>query len=256
MTWNFKGGAGAFWKYLLGFVFPEGIYCICCGKPIDPRTRYSLCYTCVRTLSWVDGGFCQKCGKPLLPESSETLCQDCLSEKRTFDGGYTCVRYGHLERSLIHSLKYGGKSYLARPLAWLMTERLAASGVEEDLVAAVPMNRKKECRRGYNQAGLLAGEIARRRGKPFCSQLLKRTKDTEAMSSLGPLERWENVRGVFSVEPDKAQLISGKTVVLVDDVYTTGSTASACSEVLLAAGAARVFVLTFAAGMDRPLKIE
>ena len=235
---------------LLDLVFPGNIYCICCGRPIDERMPYSLCPSCVRILAWANRENCRKCGKPLglMPESE--FCEDCRKEERPFEQGFVCVRYGRMERDLIHDLKYNGKPYLAEPFGELLAERLAVEALAPDLIVPVPMYRPKERSRGYNQATLLAKAIARRSGTPCLPRLLLRTKDTTPMSRLSAEERRENARAVFGVRKDGATLLRGKTVLLVDDVFTTGSTAGSCAEALLSAGADRVYVAAFAAGTD------
>ncbi|MDD3349984.1 MAG: ComF family protein, partial [Eubacteriales bacterium] len=240
----------------LDLVFPGNIYCICCGKPIDNTALYSVCPSCVRRLSWVDRDFCEHCGKPLSLYSDDGICEDCKNESRVFERGSTCLRYGYIERDLIHDLKYKEKPYLAKHFGVLMYERLLVEGIEEDLIVSVPMNRKKETKRGYNQAELLAKAIARQSGKPWVPHLLERLKDTTPMSHLGAVERRENIRGAFGIKKEKVPLIDHKSILLVDDVFTTGSTADACAEVLLSAGANSVSVITFAAGVDLPTKIK
>ena len=132
-----------------------------------------------------------------------------------------------------------------------MAERLLATDVQVDLVVPVPMYKAKEKRRGYNQAALLAQCVARERHITYVPHLLLRTRDTLPMSGMGEEERRKNVENLFQINPKQMAEALGRTVLLVDDVFTTGSTASACSEVLLNAGANAVFVLTFASGADR-----
>lgn len=243
--------AKVLWEGLLDLVFPRNIYCICCGRPIDDRMPYSLCPSCVRILSWANRETCEKCGKPLGMHIESILCEDCRREDRPFEKGITCVRYGRAERELVHDLKYNEKPYLAGNLGELMYERLAVEAIGEDMIVPVPMYKAKERRRGYNQAALLAKAIARQDGKPCFPHLLVRTKDTSPMSRLGAEERKENAQEVFSISKDWETILMGKTVLLVDDVFTTGSTAGACTEALLRAGADHVYVATFAAGENK-----
>ncbi len=240
---------------LLDLVFPGNIYCICCGKPIDESAFYSLCPSCVRILSWANRDNCEKCGKPLNLHSTGGQCEDCRNEERPFEKGFTCVRYGHTERELVHELKYKEKPYLAAPFGQLMYERLAVECIDEDLIVPVPMSREKEKQRGYNQAALLAKAISKKQGKPCHPHLLKRIKDTTPMSRLSASERRENVQDVFALKKGNESMVSGKSVLLVDDVFTTGSTAAGCTEVLLDAGASCVYVMTFAAGADSSTKV-
>ncbi|MFA5635868.1 MAG: ComF family protein [Anaerovoracaceae bacterium] len=242
------------WSSLLDLVYPSNIYCINCGRPIDDRFPYSLCPFCVRSIRWANKATCQSCGKPMSVQTDTGICSECTKECRKFDRGYTCVHYGMAERQLIHQLKYKDKDYLADYLAELMHERIDAEKLEPDLVVPVPMHKSKERRRGYNQAGLLAKHIAGRLGKPYFSRLLTRTSDTTPMSGLSAEQRKKNVQDVFTVAKWVQITIYDKTILLVDDVFTTGSTTEACSQALKAAGARKVYVLTFAAGMDASQK--
>lgn len=247
---------GALWEALLEFVFPSNIYCISCGKPIDSDAPYSLCGACLRELHWADRWTCQKCGKPLTPNATELLCRDCTEGERQFEKAYSCVLYGTAEREIIHRFKYNERTYYGEPLAKLMQERLIHEAWKEDLILPVPMYKGKERRRGYNQAALLAKSLSKKRGTPFRSDLLIRRRDSVPMSKLNAVERRENSKNLFRITPGKGTLLRGKTILLVDDVYTTGSTMEACSAVLKAEGVKEIYCITFAAGLDRPTKAD
>ena len=241
-------------KYLmdtvLDLIFPSNIYCISCGKPINDNLPYALCDSCVRIINWANQETCEVCGKPLRIGKRGRLCSDCQKWPRFFNRGITCTQYGTLERDLIHRFKYHDQSYYGRKLADLMIERLKVEDLQVDIVLPVPMYKGKEKRRGYNQASLLAKNIAIYLEKPFNPGLLIRATDTLPMSALGITDRRDNIEGVFVVKKEKQREICGKAVLLVDDVFTTGSTADGCAKVLLKAGAVKVYVATFAAGID------
>lgn len=236
--------------HFIEFIFPSKIYCISCGKPIDGRYPYSLCASCVRTLQWANRETCQRCGKPLRTTTIEGLCGDCMKWDRPFQQAYTCVRYGRAERDIVHQFKYHGRPYYGRHLAELMNERLQVEDLNEDMILPVPMHKDKERRRGYNQAALLAQALSKKRKTAYEPHLLIRQWETVPMSRLGADGRRENIKNVFLVDPRKKVRLTGKTILLVDDVFTTGSTAGSCAEALLEAGAASIFVITFAAGAD------
>ncbi len=238
------------WFSLLDLIYPSNIYCINCGRPIDDRFPYSLCPVCVRHIRWANKITCDCCGKSMLARSDLGLCSQCAESQRSFDRGYTCADYGITERNLIHQLKYQDKDYLAEHFAELMAERIVAEGLDPDLVTPVPMYKKKERRRGYNQASLLAKSISRHLNKPYYPDLLIRVCGTPPMSGLNAAQRKKNVEGVFTAAKWVQKIIYGKTVLLVDDIFTTGSTTEACSKLLKESGAYQVYVVTFAAGMD------
>lgn len=237
-------------------VFPPDIYCISCGRPTGRGTAYGLCDHCVRRFHWVDGSVCGICGRPLPPEGSEGVCSDCGGKVRSFEKGYTCARYGDRERDLLHRLKYGGRAYTAPLLARLIAERLECDGVEADLVVPVPMHPGKERERGYNQAELLACALADRMELPLEKRLLIRARTTLPMSRLSADEREAACRDLYRAVPGAEGRLGGRTVLLIDDIFTTGSTADACSRALLEAGASAVRVATFAAGSDPAHRIN
>lgn len=240
----------AFGEGFLDLIFPSNIYCISCGNIIDDTRPYALCDTCVRSLRWANGRTCERCGKILQEDYGPDLCTDCIDGDHVFEKGFTCVEYGAAERELIHRFKYKDQAYLGRKMAEIMYDRILAEELRADLILPVPMFRRKERQRGYNQAAVLAANLAKRMGIPCDTKLLVRTMETEAMSRLSAPDRRENIRGAFSVPPNRRDKLAGKTVLLVDDVYTTGSTADACAAALLAAGASRVYVFTFASGAN------
>ena len=237
-------------KNLLELLFPSNIYCIACGGIIDASRAYSLCDKCVREFHWANGRTCEKCGKILQDSYIHGVCTDCRDSERAFEKGYACVMYGLHERGLLLSFKYGGKTYIGAKIADAMADRLKHEDLEIDLVMPVPMHRSKEMRRGYNQAGIIASQLAKKLSLPYSAKLLLRTGNTAAMSRLAPEERRMNMENAFSVKEGVKKHIAGKRILLVDDIYTTGSTADACSRALVCSGARSVRVVSFAAGAN------
>ena len=231
-------------------IYPSNIYCISCGNIIDDSRPYSLCDTCVRTLKWANERTCQRCGKILQESYAPDLCSDCLKEEHIFKRGYACVEYTAAERDIIHSFKYKDKAYLGRNLAEILYDRIKIEEIEFDIVIPVPMHMKKQRKRGYNQAAVLAMSLAKFMEVPYGGNILVRVAETEPMSGLGAIERKNNIQHAFDVPSDKKSDIAGKRVLLVDDIYTTGSTADSCSSALMASGAEEIFIITFASGAN------
>ncbi len=237
---------------LLDVIYPSNIYCISCGSVIDNSREYSLCDSCMKDFHWVGSHTCGKCGKILDDNYRHELCYDCRNIERSFDKGFTCVQYGLLERGVIMDFKYRGKSYIGKKLGDILFDRMEVEDVEVDLVVPVPMYARNQNVRGYNQAQVMASRLADLKKVPCATGLLERTKKTAPMKGLGAVERYENLKNVFAVSPKNHYTISGKRVLLVDDIFTTGSTLDACSKVLREAGAEKVYVLTFACGANIP----
>jgi ComF family protein len=205
-----------------------------------------------------DAFLCMQCSASL-PEAAPPRCPTCWSIPGSRGACRTCAtvlvhslagvraRY-RLEdgaRRLVHALKYDGLSALAAPMGALLAPTLADWAIAPDLVAPVPLHPGRERRRGFNQAALLARALAERAGLPVEARLLRRTRATAAQVRSGGVEaRRANVANAFAVTD--AGRARGRTVLLVDDVCTTGATLRACADALRAAGARSVYGLTFA----------
>ena len=158
-----------------------------------------------------------------------------------------CTQYGLYERKLIFDLKYNGKTYIARDIGDIMADRLALAEVDFDVIVPVPMYERKERDRGFNQAALIGKYLGKRTGRPCLPHCLIRTEATRPMRGLSPTEREENVKGKFALSEKCGTMLEGKHVLLIDDFYTTGSTARACHQALLGGRPASVTFLAFAA---------
>ena len=257
---------------LLDLLYPPHLYCICCGNLIDATRTYHLCDHCMAHIRW-DTAPLQQLEKPVA-ETAEPQCmvQDAdaangggyaSAEKRKsavgaadfFDADsgipemqkLRCVQYGPYERTLIFSLKYNGKKYIARDLAQIMADRLALAGLAFDLIVPVPMFLAKQQQRGFNHAALMGQHLGKLVGKPCYAKALLRTEHTLPMRGLSPTERKLNVKGKFALNRKYAGALKGKRILLVDDFYTTGSTAEACFAQLCEASPSAVYFLAFAA---------
>jgi ComF family protein len=176
------------------------------------------------------------------PLDADGRCALCRSEARGFDAAYSYGAYDGALRQLIHLLKY----HRIRPLAGALAVHLATAYPLEqrfDAIVPMPLHWFRFWRRGFNQAALLAKELGRRRGLPVL-QAVRRKRATSSQAGLSGARRRANVRGAFA--PSGRRSLEGMRVLLVDDVMTTGATASACALALKSAGAAYVAVLTLA----------
>lgn len=237
-------------KSLMDLVFPPDIYCICCGSYIEPGMPYSLCAECIEKIHWANGRNCIKCGKPLQDTFHGDRCYDCLEMQHSFRKGYTCTGYGLLERAVLMDLKYREKPYIAEFLSDAMADMISWKR-KWDVVISVPISGKRMQKRGFNQADLLASGLASRLEIPYIKKALVRTRDTVPMRGLDAAQRHSNIAGAFALTPEAKASIKGRDILLVDDIFTTGSTLDECSRVLKANGASAVDVYTFAAGANR-----
>ncbi len=219
-------------------VFPQNETCDVCLEELPFKTRLNLCSSCLEKLPFNDKKVCLCCGAPV--ENEADYCLRCMDTKRAFDKCRSVFVYDGLAKKVLLSFKYGEKKYLKNLLAKLMTDKYLSERFEADVVTFVPMTKKEQRKRGYNQSELLAREIANSLSLE-CRPSLEKVKESPEQKSLSAKERAENLKGVFSCS-DAA--LKGKRVLLIDDVFTTGATANECSGVLLKAGASNVLVLT------------
>ena len=232
-------------------IFPGDIYCAGCGKPIRRGQLYSLCSECIDSIKWANRRTCRICGKPLESWYPSDVCSGCTGTVRHTDGGVVCFIYQGCVREMIHALKYSGKAYLARILGQILADKITYERLGFDICIPVPMFAEKEEKRGYNQAELIARFMCEILGKPCRQELLVRTRDTAPMNRLSAKARRRNIKGAFSVPKKYESILEGKTVLLVDDIYTTGSTVNTCAAELKRAGASKVFTAVMASGRNQ-----
>ena len=262
---------------VLQWAFPLSTYCLCCGKPVDSARSYSICDHCIHHITWgnihID-----------LEAESRRLARPCH-----LHSAVACVKYGLYERRLIFDLKYDGRTYVARAIAHIMADRLAAEGLTApafsseyrdtgsqaavaaashasprlpdasglpglcggfDYIVPVPVHRDREKARGFNQAEKIARHLGRRIGVPVLPRAIIRERNTAAQRSLSSEERYFNMEGAFSLNPSDAHNIKESRILLLDDIYTTGATAHHCGAILKKGGAERVDFIALATSND------
>src|SRR5690606_18730689 len=195
-------------------------------------------------LSFIQRPFCACCGDPFPSEAPEDfLCSPCLTARPAFTMARAALRYDDVSAPMILKLKYADATILAPIFAvWL---HQAGHDILRgaDYLVPVPLHRTRLLQRRYNQAALIADALAKRAAVPHLPDILTRTRATESQGTKSKAERENNVRGAFKVPEKKKKWIKGATLVLVDDVFTSGATATACAKALLKAGAKEVRVL-------------
>jgi ComF family protein len=170
-----------------------------------------------------------------------------MADPPVHDGVRAAVAYGDVARQVALRLKYGGRTAYAETMARAMS-RLMPEGA--DLLVPVPLHRWRIWGRGFNQAAMIAGALSRSSGVAADVHLLRRVKATPVLRGLGHRGRAKAVAGAFALAPDAKAKLAGRTVVLVDDVHTSGATSAACAALLKRGGAAKVILLCWARVLD------
>ena len=218
----------------LDFLFPPR--CVGCGK-----VGSLLCRECHAALIYLQPPLCRRCSVPI-PEG--TICRKCRSEAWDLDGVYSVFKYGGIIRQAIIQLKYHNIKALADPLSRFLAEYLRKYSLSFDVIIPVPVHKRRLRERGYNQTSLLARRLGRMTRIPVMEGVLIRTRHTPSQAKSDSVElRRENIRNAFvCVRRD----VSGKRILLIDDVCTSGATLNSCAASLKSAGAASVWGLTLA----------
>jgi len=240
---------------MLDLIFPD----VCSGCDTPVSNIYHMCDGCISGVNFVsDFSSCERCGTPFgffsdeyhdtveaalsLPNPGH-LCGRCLRVKFYFDAARSVVIYDGKIRDMIHEFKYRGRLGLEGYLASLMIESFPYPRGEFDIVVPVPMHISKLREREYNQSAVLAYRLARGIGAGCDLLTFRKIRNTRPQIELGnEEERRRNVRGAFSVASPGS--FRNKSILLVDDVFTTGSTFDECAREILKSGASRVSVFT------------
>ncbi|MBQ1172350.1 MAG: ComF family protein [Lachnospiraceae bacterium] len=234
---------------ILDYLYPPR--CPVCDKPVLQKESHDgFCATCLGKLPIIRGKRCCKCGRALSDLEKE-YCSDCLKYglAHIYDKGLALCTYDDALRDMIYRLKYGNRSEYANALGKLLADSFATAlkraGAEG--VVAVPLHEKRIRKRGYNQAELLAKSFCMHSGIPFYKHYVERVKDTKPLKSMSRPERQNNLKKAFKIGKNDVKL---KVSIVIDDIYTTGSTIDALAEVLKEAGVHKVYFLTVAIGDD------
>ncbi len=225
--------------------------CPVCDKAVPyPNRKEGICTECLEKLPLTNNSTCYKCGRQLFDGQKE-WCEDCIRtrQKHLYESGMALCSYDDLMRESVYRLKYGKRREYAKTYGRLMGKRFGEvlTRLKVSSIVPVPLHPKRQKERGYNQAAVLAREIGRACKIPVYEDLVMRVRNTLPLKSMTPVQRQNNLKKAFKIRRNDVKL--GVTIV-IDDIYTTGSTIDAVSEALIEAGALRVYFMTLAIGED------
>jgi ComF family protein len=224
--------------------------CPVCGDIVVPKTALA-CEPCKNKLKLIAEPKCKKCGKPMETEENE-YCRDCMKKDYHFITGYSVWQYDSVMKKSVSDFKYNNKkeyaAFYIHETARLYGEKIRQ--IAPDIIVPVPIHRLKYRERGYNQADILARGIGKSLDIPVISDLLIRNRKTLPQKQLNDKERLKNLREAFEFNKAAAGYFKKNisTVLLVDDIYTTGSTIEACTNVLIDNGISSVYFITLCIG--------
>ena len=245
--WGPAAFVGRATRLLADLIVPP--VCLACQRPLGSHD--ALCATCWRQVRFIRPPLCDRLGIPMPYDTGGPIISGAaLANPPDWNRARAVAHFDRVLRELIHKFKYADRHDARRLFGrWLVgagTEILS----DAELIVPVPLHRWRLLSRKFNQAGLLAHEVSRLTGVPCDPMVLRRGKATRSQVGLTEAERRRNLSGAFLVRPADRPRVDGRRVVLVDDVITTGSTATACARVLTRAGADRVDVLALALVTD------
>ena len=232
---------GDYRERIISLLYPR--HCPVCDEVV-PKVGMYICPGCKEKLEYVQGAICIKCGKQV--SEREELCIDCKENTHVFDRGVSLYKYPSVRQG-IYRMKYQGrKEYLdfySREIVERLGEQLRLWN--PDAVIGVPLHKHRERKRGYNQSAILASQIGEKMGIPFYKKLVLRQKNTIPQKGLDVFQRQNNLKKAFIISQNVVKL---NTIVIIDDIYTTGSTMDAVASALKASGVQHVYCLTLAIG--------
>lgn len=243
-----KPGAGSWWRGLVATVFPP--VCVHCRGLVEESGYAHLCGKCAAQIEFVQAPHCTTCGHPFYGEvEGERICPHCEGLSPAYQTGRTAVLLKGPVRALVHELKYHRGLHVLEDMRVIFTraESLYAH-VRGGVLVPVPLHPRKERERGYNQSRLLAELLVGvAGGGTRVEELLRRVEDTQSQTYHDRRTRLANLKNAFALAPGAA-ITTGQHYILVDDVFTTGSTLNSCARVLRHAGGLNLDVITFGHG--------
>lgn len=232
-------------RSLIDLIFPPR--CVVCDGILKSHET-GVCASCVGGLHRIGAPWCMKCGKEVRGEDT-VYCSDCLTHRRDFDSGRSLFLYNEPMRKSIYRFKYNGRkeyaAYYGQELASSLGDWIRF--VAPDAIIPVPIHEKRLKKRGYNQAELIGRALSRHVHVPVESTLLSRVRETAKQKELDASERENNLKKAFKTTRNDVKLNS---VLLIDDIYTTGATCDAAARCLKEAGVRHVYVLTLCIGRN------
>lgn len=248
---TFKQAIKDILNIIIDFIYPENISCILCDRPIKKINTYSMCKECFNNIHFILDG-CVKCGKPIVNHSLEKQsiegCGYCFNKTFYFDKAISCIEYDEISKEIIFKFKYSNHTYMSKYIANIMKEKLDLENLKFDYILYVPLHKKRQKKRGFNQSEKIAKNLGKLIEVPVIDVLVRK-EHTKRLYKLNKLERHIELKNAFAIKDNKYNLTK-KNILLVDDIFTTGSTVNEISKVLKLEGVNKVFVISMLTGSN------
>lgn len=220
--------------------------CLGCGDTVD--SNFGLCGACWGETEFIGGTCCDSCGTPLPGAVATDVvhCDTCIRAPQPWAHGRAALVYSKMGRKLVLQLKHGDRQEIARPAAAWMKMSVQSLLCENTLIAPVPLHWLRLAKRRYNQSALIAKQLSEMTGCDWCPDLLERPRRTPSLDGKTRVERADILSGAIRLNPRRRHRIAGRSVLIVDDVLTTGATLAACAQACSASGAHQVCVSVLA----------
>ncbi len=236
-----------FIKRILEIFFPN--HCLYCKDIISSNALF--CSTCWLKLQFITQPKCKICSYPFETagsyESLNLICPHCLTKPPSYDKVLTIFHYNQIIGKIISDLKYRDQTFISKKLASFLFTKFKLELENIDIATVVPLHKNKIRKRKFNQSALIAKNLLKHfPQKKLLLNLIKRSKDTKAQAFLRQKERRKNLKNAFILNENYQNLIKNQTILLIDDVMTTGTTLESCAKILKKHGAKKIIILTIA----------
>lgn len=218
--------------------------CLSCNIEIPDGSKFQLCKDCLDDMDLISGNICKKCGERLSNDNPNVkICDNCKEKEYSFDQNRSFCYYNDTSSAIVKNFKYGGRKYYAKFIANMMKDTVQEFK-DVDILTYVPMSRSRKRERGFNQAEEMAKELSKLMSIPV-QELLIKSKNSKNQASLNQSERLKNLKGSFALKSDTKEL-KNKNILIIDDVFTTGTTLDECSKELKKLRPHKIYTCTFA----------
>ena len=224
---------------IMDLIFPEKNTCLICGYWDEKIGEDYICKECLYNFKKIKGHKCKVCSKLLV--SSGNICIDCTEIPKFFKKVYSPYKYKGLIKDVLKDYKYNNKPYYYKLLGELLYKYIVEININIDIISYVPLHKNKKRKRGYNQSELMAKYLGKKLNIS-CEKLIDRILDTKAQNQLKKEDRIKNLKNTFL----PVKYLKNKNILIVDDVYTTGTTLNECSKSLLKVEENNIYGLTIA----------